>query len=143
MINEHEAKEKVGEGWIKAWMAFEAISTEPETVKQSLSSLLENVEKDTRLSVFKKGDLKEPQKIDNPFKKLTDLKHVWASSTEVHFVIKNFEDMVNISLEYGPSAIEILEPKSIKLDIRSAQSILNTTSSIMHRITEQLLGEKQ
>jgi hypothetical protein len=49
-------------------------------------------------------------------------------------ISKNLNNLAQIVIEYGPSAIEILEPDKFNLNSGEAQSILNSISHMMHMI---------
>ena len=49
-------------------------------------------------------------------------------------------DLINIILVYGPSAVEILEPDSINVDIAEIQNIANMISSVMHKYAAAGIG---
>ena len=68
--------------------------------------------------------------MDKPMKNI-DVGH--SLTSEIELVSKNIDNLVQLVTEYGPSAIEILEPKKITLDAGEAQNILNSVSHIMHQ----------
>ena len=56
------------------------------------------------------------------------------------FVAKNFRELVQVIIEYGPSAIEILEPSKSQLSMSEAQDVLNNVAGMMHRYAAAGLG---
>jgi len=129
MITKEEANEKVGEGWIRVWLMFEVLAIDENTTKNSLESLINRLEKDVRIKIYKKdfGNLK---KVEKP---MPNIEFGYSLTCETELISKNFDNLVQIVTEYGPSAIELLEPSKFDLDVGEAQAILNTISEIMHQ----------
>ena len=72
----------------------------------------------------------EIKKVEKPLK---NIEVAYSLTCEVELISKRFDNLVQIVTEFGPSAIEILEPKKFELDAGEAQSILNSISQIMHQ----------
>ena len=136
MISESEANNKVKDGWIKAWMAFEVLAINEKAAKESLEGLLDNLDKSERGHIYKKhlGDIK---KVDKPMK---NIEVAYSLTSDVELVSKNFESLVMAVIEFGPSAIEILEPLNLNIKAGECQKILNTISHMMHRFAAAGLG---
>ena len=129
MIPKEECDERAKEGWIRTWMMFEVLAINEETSRKSLESLLNRLDEDKRVKVYRK-DFGEVRKVEKPMKNI-DVGYSLTCETEM--VSKKFDNLVQIVTEYGPSAIEILEPKCINIDAGEAQIILNSVSQIMHQ----------
>lgn len=136
MIPKEEANEKISEGWLRIWFGFEALAIAEEVAKKSLESLLEKLEADSRVKVYRK-DFSAAKKVENP---IEGIKEGWSVVCETDFVAKKLDDVVQIVMEYGPSAAEILEPKEMKLGVGECQNILNGVSDMMHRFAAAGLG---
>ena len=128
MIPKEEADEKVRDGWIRAWMMFEVLAVNEETTKKSLEALINKLDKDSRIKMYKKvfGDIKSVEK------PTPNIDFGYSLTCEVELISKKFDNLSQIVIEYGPSAIEILEPAKISLDSGEAQNILNSTSRMLH-----------
>ena len=59
---------------------------------------------------------------------------------EVELFAENFETMVRLVMTYGPTAVEVLGPDEIKLDMRSAQNSLISISEMMHKFAIAVQG---
>lgn len=136
MISPEEAKEKTNAGWFDVWMAFEGLAINQETIKKALESLVSRLEDDHKAKVYHKEYL-ESVKVENPIK---GIKEGWSQVINIKFVAKNFSELVQIILEYGPSAIEILSPQKKEMQISEAQDILNNVAGMMHRYAAAGLG---
>ncbi len=65
----------------------------------------------------------------------TPLPHIekgYSEVLDVELVAENFDKLVYLVMNYGPSAIEILEPKNITMDMGEAQGVLNSLASMIH-----------
>ena len=129
MIPESEVREKVNQGWFKVWLMFEVIAVKEDVSKKALNSLLDKLDTDNRVKLYKKqfGDI---LKVEKP---LEGVKEGCSLTCEVELVSRKFDDLAQVIIEYGPSAIEILEPRNFKMDAGEAQLILNTISQTMHQ----------
>ncbi len=136
MITPNEAKEKVGAGWFNVWLAFDGLAVNNETIKAALESLVARLESDHKVKVYEKEFL-EPAKVENPLK---GIKEAWSQVANVKFVAKSFKDLVQLIIEYGPSAIEIMEPSKSQLPMNDAQDILNNIAGMMHRYAAAGIG---
>ncbi|MFQ6009691.1 MAG: hypothetical protein ACE5J7_01040 [Candidatus Aenigmatarchaeota archaeon] len=136
MITEAEAREKVDGGWIRAWLAFEALAISEEVTKKSLESLFNKMEADKKVKVYKK-DFSEVKKVENP---MPGVKEGWSQVINMEMVVKRFDELVNFVIEYGPSSIEILEPKKLITEMGEAQIILNSVAEMIHRFAAAGVG---
>ena len=130
MISEEEAGKKVGEGCIRAWIVFEALAITEAAAKEALEKLMDKLDKDDRVMLYKKA-FGESKKVEKPMKGI-DVGY-WFTC-EVNAISKNFDNLACIAMEYGPSAVEILEPEKITIKMGEAQCILNSISHMMHRL---------
>lgn len=128
MITNEEANEKVKDEWLRSWMMFEVLAVNESTTKKSLEKLMDRLEKDGRSKMYKKefGELK---KVEKP---LPDIEAGYTLTCEVELVSKKFDNLVQIVIEYGPSAIELLEPLKFSMDAGEGQAILNSISQLLH-----------
>jgi len=129
MISEAEANEKVREGWIKSWMAFEVLAINEKTARESLEGLIDKLDKSENIELFKK-EFGSVKRVDRP---LRNVETGFSVTCDVEIVSKKLEYLVQTVIEFGPSAVEVLEPLSLNLKVGETQNILNTISEMMHR----------
>ena len=130
MISEEEANKRVQEGCIRSWVVFEALAIKENVAKDALENLIEKLDKDDRVKIYKKN-FGEANKVEKP---MQGVDFGYSLTCEVNLVSKSFDNLANIAIEYGPSALEILEPEKIILKMGEAQAILNSIANMMHRI---------
>ena len=128
MLIKQEADEKVREGWLRVSMIFEVLAINEETTKESLEELINKIEKDSRIKLYKK-EFGEIRKVEKP---LPNIEFGYSLTCEVELISKKLDDLAQVVSEYGPSAIELLEPLKLNINAGEAQAILNLISSIMH-----------
>jgi hypothetical protein len=136
MIAREDADEKVREGWLRSWMMFEVLAVNEKITRDSLESLMNKLDEDNRIKMYKK-EFGEIRKVEKPIK---NVDVGYSLTSEIEIITKNFDNLVQIVTEYGPAAIEILEPKKIDIDAGEAQGILNSISQIMHKFAAARTG---
>ncbi|MEM4221924.1 MAG: hypothetical protein QW097_00635 [archaeon] len=98
-----------------------------ENASQSKESLIKAVED------FEKRLRKEPYVYENFFKSdITEYNGIYSQYFSFVLGTQRFEDMVNFVINYGPGAIEFLEPDSFTVNLRDAQMILLNVSSAVN-----------
>lgn len=128
MLIKQEADEKVREGWLRASMIFEVLAINEKTTKDSLEELINKIEKDNRIKLYKK-EFGEIRKVEKP---LPNIEFGYSLTCDIELISKKLDDLAQVVSEYGPSAIELLEPLKLNINAGEAQTILNLISSIMH-----------
>lgn len=128
MISKEEVDEKVREGWLRVSMLFEVLAINEKTTRESLEKLMDGLEKEKKIKMYKK-EFGEIRKVDKP---LPDIESAYSLTSEVELISKKFDDVVQIVIAYGPSAIELLEPLKLNIEVGEAQAILNSISQLLH-----------
>ena len=136
MISPSEAKGKINEGWFDVWMAFEGLAVKPEVIKTALESLTQRLEEDPKCKVYSKEFL-EPVKVEKPIK---GIEEAWSEVANIKIVSKNFTDLIQIVIEYGPSSIEVISPPKKEIPISEVQDSLNNVAGMMHRYAAAGVG---
>ncbi|HLD57542.1 MAG TPA: hypothetical protein VJA47_04500 [archaeon] len=133
---EKEVKKRLKDGWIKALMYFEVLALDEKFAKEVLESHLQKLEKLQNVLVYKKefGDVK---KVESPAK---PGKVGYSTIVKVEFIAASYEALFYVTINFGPSSVEILEPQTIKLDLWQAQGVLNSVSEMMHKFAAQGAG---
>ncbi|MCD6476863.1 MAG: hypothetical protein J7K26_01700 [Candidatus Aenigmarchaeota archaeon] len=137
MINKAEADEKVqNEKYIRVWAAFEVLAINEDKAKESLTNLINKIDQDKKIQVYEK-EFSEPVKVENPTK---TIKQAYSITCDLKLIAKNVDNLLQFVISYGPSAIEIIEPNEIKMQIGEVQNILNTVSGMMHKFAAAGIG---
>lgn len=128
--------EKSSKGWIKAWFAIELMAVSQEITEKSLKEHIDHIESLKDAFVFEK-DFKPVEKLENPPKGVAE---AHSQVVELKLFIKDLPTLINIVMAFGPSAVEILEPKEMKIRIEEIQSISNMVASMMHQFASAGVG---
>ena len=136
MIEKPVADEKVEQGWLRIWLVFELLAVSEAKANEAMQEHIKKLDNDSRIKVYKK-QLSDIKKIEKPLK---GVKEGFSLTADIELVVQNFDNIVQIVLEYGPSSIEVLDPKNIKMGMGEAQGVLNSISQMMHRFAAAGLG---
>ena len=137
MMNKADADEKVEGGWLRVWLAFEVLAAQREAAEGAIEELIGNLEKEDKAGVYGK-ELSDVRRIENP--PLRGIKEAYSRVAKIELVVKNMNAMLELVIKYGPSAIEILEPKKVALQASDAQALLNRVSEMMHMFASAGIG---
>jgi hypothetical protein len=133
---EDQVKKRMKEGWIRVGLMIEAMAISKEAAESALKKHVERMEKEKNMLLCKK-DFRGVEEIEKP---LPNIPKGFSQVVDVDLVAENFDKLVYIVLNYGPSAIEILEPSNIKIGLGEAQGILNTLAALIHRFAAMGAG---
>lgn len=64
----------------------------------------------------------------------------FSGVVEVKLLLRDFRWFVSVVMRYGPSAMEIIEPNSVKLNMEEMQSILADVSELSQTFSSQILS---
>ncbi len=133
---DEKVRKKLKEGWIKSWMMIEVMAISEKYTKEALKKHVEKMEKEKKTIIYKK-DFKEARKVDKPFKNINS---AYSQVVELELLTENYEQLVFLVMNYGPSSIEIMGPEHIKMDMGEAQGILNSMADIIHKFAAMGAG---
>jgi hypothetical protein len=128
--------EKSHRGWIKAWFAIEMMAVDKEVTETSLKEHIDNLCSAKEVFVFEKK-FKPVDKVEKPMR---DVAEAYCQVAEVSLFVKDLFTLINIVAAFGPSSIEILEPKEIKVRVDEVQSMANLIAGLMHQFASAGVG---
>ena len=129
-------KELSKKKWMKVSLIFEVLGTTREIVEKSLKEHIEKLEKIKTIFLYKK-DLSKIEEVEKPMK---NVEKAYSQIVETEAMIKDIKTLIIITISYGPSSIEILEPKKIEISAGEIQDISNMISGIIHRFAASGIG---
>ena len=121
-----EVKEKVQKGWIHSKMWFEVLAATKEAAEESLRNHIEKMKKLENCVVVKEN-FKEVIEVEKP---LPNVEKAYSKVAEVEILTKDIETLLNITIFFAPSAVEVLEPESLKVSAATIQIIMNTVADL-------------
>jgi hypothetical protein len=125
-----QVEKRLKEGWIKSWMMIEALAINQDTAKSALEKHVERMKKEAKVLMYK-TEFGEVKKVQKPFQNIPE---AYSQVVEIELLTQDYEKLVTLAINYGPSAIEILSPENIKMDMGEAQGILNALAALIHRV---------
>ena len=135
-MEEREVREKIQKGWIlsKAW--FDVLAVSKEAAEESLKKHIEKLKKLENCIVVKE-DYKETLEVEKP---LPNVEKGFSKAVEIEILTKDIETLLYVTIFFAPSAVEVLEPESLKISSGSIQTIMNTVADLIHRFAAQGVG---
>ncbi len=125
---EEEAKRRVKQGWIRVGMMIEALAISKDTAESAIVKHVGKMDREKDILIYKK-DFRGVEEVERP---LPNIEKGYSQVIDIEMVAENFDKLVYIVMNYGPSAIEIIEPKKLTIDFGEAQGILNSLASLIH-----------
>jgi len=131
-----EIKEKVQKGWVYSKMWFDVLAVTKEAAEESLKNHIEKIKKLENCVVVKEN-FKETIEVEKP---LPRVEKAYSKAAEIEVLTKDIETLLSITIFFAPSAVEVLEPESLKITSTTIQTIMNTVADLLHRFASQGVG---
>jgi transcription antitermination factor NusG len=135
-VDEEKVKKKMKDGWIKSWMMIEVLATSEEATKEALKHHIERMGNENKTLLIK-TDFQDVQEIEKP---VPQVEKGYSQVVELELLTETFDKLMFLTMNYGPSAVEILEPNNIKMDMGEAQGIINSIASMIHKFAAAGIG---
>jgi len=133
---QEQIEEKLKQGWIKTWFAVEVMATDKDITEHSLKEHIEKLEKVKGALVFGK-EFKSIERVENPPKNVLV---AYSQIAEVELIVKDLLTLITVVITFGPSAIEILEPRELRIKIDEVQNIVNFLAGLIHQFAQAGVG---
>ncbi|QQG39679.1 MAG: hypothetical protein HYS81_04910 [Candidatus Aenigmatarchaeota archaeon] len=121
---------------IAAVSITEAMAVKKEAVENSLKTLLEAIKQEKGI-VVKSATFAEALRVEKPRKNIPE---AYTQVMELEIEFENLKRMLNYTMKYGPSALEIMEPKEINVNLNEAQEMANEIMAFIHRYAAAGIG---
>ncbi|MFH1127497.1 MAG: hypothetical protein ABIG84_05655 [archaeon] len=133
-------KELLDKGWIKLWMIFEVQAADKAVCEAALKKHIRDMGSEESVEVVEKS-FADIDEIDVPEGlKQRGVKVMFTQVCEVTMMAKDFEGIVNVVINYAPTAVEIMAPEKITLSMRDAQNALVSVADMMHKFARAGIG---
>lgn len=130
--------EKLAKGWIHARMFFEVMGSSEDVTKSALADHIAKIKKMENLKIVSEK-FEDLEKVENPPEKFKG-RDLYSQFAEVEVVVSSLENLIYTVIFFGPSSIEIIEPKEMRVGFDSAQSMANAVAELMHRYAASGIG---
>jgi len=124
-----QEKKRLKEGWIKTKMMIEVLAVGREAAQSSLEKHVGKMEKEKKALVSRK-EFHELQYVENPIQGIPE---GWSYVVDLDVLAENFEVLIGLVMNYGPSSVEIIEPSRISVPIDQGQAILVSVADLLHQ----------
>jgi len=131
-----EIKEKVKKGWIYSRMWFDVLAATKEAADESLKNHINKIKKLDNCIIIKE-DFKETIEVEKPIPRIDK---AYSKAAEIEILTKDVETLLSVTIFFAPSAVEVLEPESLKINATTIQTIMNTVADLLHRFASQGIG---
>lgn len=129
-------EKKMKDGWIKAMMMIEVLATSKKAAKDALEKHVKKMHNEEGLILYRE-DYKDIVKVDKP---MPHIKTAHSYIVELELIVRSYDRLVYVTMNYGPTSIEILEPTEIRIKMGEAQIVLNVISELMHKFAAAGIG---
>ena len=135
-----DEKELLEKNYLKVWMLFEVQSNSFEATKRALAKHIDGIKKNFDINIIEEN-LTSIEKVKaGPEFKVKNINFLFSQICEMTFMIENFEKLIELVINYGPTSLEILAPEKIIMNTREAQSSLISVTEMMHKFAAQGVG---
>ena len=141
-MNDDDMKmdELLEKGWIKTWMIFEVQAADKTMCVSALKKHIKDMASEPSIDVIEES-FTDVDNIDVPEGlKQRGVKALYTQVCEVTVMAKEFEALVNVVINYAPTAVEVMAPEKIVLTMRDAQNSLVSLSDMMHKFARAGVG---
>ncbi len=107
---------------IKAIVVIELMGSPKEHIESLMKEIVENLKKEKDVKVH-----------NEKMSEVAEVKGFWSSFAELEIEVKDIGKLVDISFDYMPSSIEILEPERIEVDMKYMGDFINDLLARLHR----------
>ena len=116
MMNDNDLKvdELLSKGWMKVWMIFEVQAADKAVCVSSLKKHVRDMGSLDSVEIVDES-FADVDKIEAPEGlKKRGVSALFAQVSEVTIMARDFEGLVNVVINYAPSAVEVMAPEKIR-----------------------------
>ena len=129
MLTPEEVSEKIDKGWIKTKMWFELLAVDKKVTEDTLKAHVEKIKKEKDVFVLSEK-FEETQRLENPFETVPE---AFSQAVQAELLTRDIESLLTLVIFFAPSAIEILSPEKLTINMRTVQVVMNSVADLIHR----------
>lgn len=114
----------------------EVVAVKKDVAEGALRKLLDQIKAEKGIHI-RKEKLDEAVKLESPPK---DVPEAYSQIMETELEFESFKRVFEYVMKYGPSALEIIEPKEMNVSLNEAQDLVNKLATFMHRFAAAGVG---
>lgn len=123
-MKDKEIKEFIEKGYLKINVIFEVVGNPKNHVEDSLKAYIANIKTQEGIVVLRE-DYDDVQEVNEG---------VFSIVAESEMLVKDFEKLTWLCINFTPASIEIIEPDELKIEQKSITHWLNDLLSSLHEI---------
>jgi len=120
-------REFLSKGFFHIHFIIEIAGRPENYVKESLNLVFQGVENNEKIKL-----------IDKKIHDVTPLENIFSGFIEVEALLKNFQAIMELIIDYMPSSLEIIEPKDVKFNLNEANIFINDLIARLHNYDSML-----
>jgi len=129
-------KELLEKGWIKAEMWFDVMAVTRETTEKALKEHIEKLKKQEGVELLETAYEEVLPAKDLP----KGISQAFTQAAKVVLLARDVETLLYVTIFFAPSAVEVLEPKELKVTANTLQVVMNSVADLLHRFAAQGIG---
>ncbi|MFB6193415.1 MAG: hypothetical protein ABEK00_04130 [Candidatus Nanohaloarchaea archaeon] len=121
---------------IELWMVFEAVSNQEEKVEEALEEHVEGLKREEGVTV-EEENWEETSMVKDPH---PDLDEGYSRIVETVVETDSFNKAVEVTINYGPTYVQIEGPENFNLTLKDSQEALQKIADTMHNYAQMGAG---
>lgn len=117
-------------------MVFEAIAADRDGLEETMDDHVEKLRSEKNVEVLE-VEQDEVSKVENPH---PNIEEGFSTVVEIMAEVDTFSKAISITLNYGPTYIQIQEPEKFEMSMKDAQESLQNVANTMHQYAQQGVG---
>ena len=129
------AKERLNKDWLRCVFVVEIMGRPPEYISDAMKLVLKGFSKEKGVEVIR-HKIHKPKKVflkDKKQDKKQKMQELFSTFSEIEFLVENMGRLIELTFDFMPSSVEILEPQILKLEMNAARNIINDIATKLHK----------
>jgi len=127
-----EIKERIAQGWLRAFITFELAGKPREHIEQTLRAFIVNIKNDPRVVSISEEYADAMEHDDGMF----------SAFVELEALVKDFETLTWLAINFMPASIEVLEPEDLHIESGIVTGWYNDLLAKLHEVSNVLREER-
>jgi len=129
------SKERLNKDWLRCVFIIEIMGRPPKYISDAMKLVLKGFSKEKGVEVLK-HKIHKPKKVflkgEKPDKK-QKMRELFSTFSEIEFLVESMGRLTELTFDFMPSSVEILEPQTLKLEMNAARNIINDIATKLHK----------
>lgn len=130
-LKQSEIREKLQQGWLKAFITFELAGKPRGHIEQTLRAYIINIKGDNHILSISEEYADAIEHEDG----------IFSAFVEMEALVQNFEALTWLAINFMPASIELLEPADVRLEGRVVTNWYNDLLAKLHEVSNAVREE--